>query len=72
MFLQTHVPNPEETGTNQQFGEFTFSEFIIDNWFYVSAVILIGVIVLMYSKYRKQVRQKRTDDQKANGSSTNR
>ncbi|PZD77407.1 hypothetical protein [Mesonia sp. K7] len=72
MLLQTHIPNPEETGTEQQFGWYTLGEFLMTNWFYVTAVILIGAIVLMYSKYKKQERQKRIDEQNANESSTNR
>ncbi|MDT0294747.1 hypothetical protein ACFQ3R_03695 [Mesonia ostreae] len=73
MFLQTQIPNPEETGTNQQFGWYTFGDFMAANWFYITAVVLIAVLVLIYSKKMKKERQERKDEaqKKANESSAN-
>lgn len=73
MFLQTHIPNAEETGTNQQFGWYTFGDFMAANWFYITAVVLIAVVVLMYSKKMKKERLARREEaqRKANESSAN-
>jgi len=74
MLQQIHIPNEEKTDTNQQFGWYTLGDFIAANWFYITAVVVIALIVLMYSKRLKRERLKRQEEarQNANESSTNR
>ncbi|TQD40653.1 hypothetical protein [Haloflavibacter putidus] len=54
LFFQTEIPRPEDTKPGQEYGLFTFQEFIIANWGYISIVLIVALIVLLYTRSKKR------------------
>ncbi len=52
--FQTEIPRPEDTQPGQEFGLYTFQEFIIANWGYISIVLIVALIVLLYTRSKKR------------------
>lgn len=54
---QEHLPRPEDATEEQQWG-FTFWEFIVGNWIYLTLIIFV-LAVFLYARYRWRQRHKR-------------
>ncbi len=56
MFLlqQTFTPNQENTGTQQQFGWYSLTDFVTANWLYIIALVFIVGLFIYVNKKNKQ------------------
>ncbi len=65
MFIQPEIPKPEETQPNQEWGWYTFQDFFVANWFYITVAVIIAIIVLIYARHKKKQRVKYYEQLKA-------
>lgn len=58
---QNEIPKPDETEPGKEYGVYSFEEFFVDNWGYITIVAIFAVIVLLYTNYKKKERRKLAD-----------
>lgn len=64
-FIQTEIPQPEETQPYQEWGWYSFQDFFVANWFYVTVTVIIAIIVFIYARHKKKQRVKYQEQLKA-------
>ena len=55
--FQPEIPQPGNTKPGQEFGLYTFQEFIVANWGYISIVLIVALIVLLYTRSKKRAKR---------------
>ncbi|MDR6299726.1 hypothetical protein [Mesonia maritima] len=60
--LQTEIPQPAQTEPDQEYGIYSFQDFIIANWGYITIVLILAIIVLMYGRHKKRERKKHFEE----------
>jgi hypothetical protein len=75
IFFQPELPKPEETSPDQQWGWYSFQDFLVANWGYISIVVFLVLVFAFYSKKRKQrrvdIKEQIRKERDSNASSTN-
>ncbi|WP_121666029.1 hypothetical protein [Mesonia aquimarina] len=54
---QKEIPKPDETEPGKEYGVYSFEEFFFENWAYITIVVILAVIVLLYGRYKKKERR---------------
>lgn len=60
------LPIPKDSKPYQQFGNYTFIEFIKGNWFSLSAIVLMVALLLFYFYQTKKIKEKEEKDKNKN------
>lgn len=53
-FQPGELPVPKDSKDNQIFGNYTFSEFIAEKWFYLLAILFMVILLLVYFREQKK------------------
>lgn len=54
-FLQPgELPIPRDAKENEKFGNYTFGDFISDNYLYILGILLIIALLVFYAKEKKR------------------
>ncbi len=56
------IPNEKDAKPNQQFGNYSFIDFITENWFSLAAIALMVFFVLFYLKEKKRMAKKEEEE----------
>lgn len=57
LMLQPEIPKPKDAEPGQEFGLYSFQEFIVANWGYITIVVIVALIVLLYTRSKKRARR---------------
>lgn len=57
------IPKSKDSKPNQRFGNYSFIDFITENWFSLAAVALMVFLVLFYLKEKKRMAKKEKEDE---------
>lgn len=60
--LQSEIPKPKETAPGEEWGFYTMQDFLVANWYYLTAVIILALIVLIAARQKKKTRRNRTGE----------
>jgi len=75
MLFQPELPKPEETSPEQQWGLYSFQDFLVTNWGYIAIVVFLVIIFAFYSKKRKhrrlEIAEEIKKERESSASSTN-
>ncbi len=56
------IPTPKDAKPNQQFGNYSFLDFVSENWFFLAAIGLMIVLVLFYIREKKRMAKKEEEE----------
>jgi len=64
IIYQNEIPQPKDTEPGQEYGIYSFQDFLIANWGYITIVLILAIIVLMYARHKKRERKKDFEEYK--------
>lgn len=56
------IPNPKDSKPNQEFGNYTFLDFISNNWFWLVSIAVLIILVVFYLKEKKRLEKKEAQE----------
>lgn len=57
LFQPGELPVPQKSKPNEEFGNFTFMDFVSDNWFYILAILFMVALILFYLREKKKEKE---------------
>lgn len=59
LLLQPEIPKPEKTEPGEVWGVYSMQDFLVANWYYITAVIILLLIVMIAARQKKKTRRRR-------------